>query len=294
KKHSRFHVVFPKRLLGHCPALIALLPSERVTRTVQDLSAPSANRHDRRQDRGVELVTPQSGEEATVDGDRPYLRVVTTEVDILGTDLGLNAGYGRLSKGDQSLRTEAETGELETIYRKGIAWNVVPFGVCLQRRLARLRDRWRQTLFCSRGPGVGGPRPATHLVRPQRVHFALEWQRVSLRCVAHKHEMSIGQHFHPAVPGERLIFSILRYRHEFPNPAHLTARTRVHGVRRSEELTTFPDWRRSMRASECQPGCRNGERRDLAERNHRRPPRSEPRPQGSPLRCGRDDGQRKE
>ena len=153
KKHSRFHVVFPKRLLGHCPALIALLPSERVTRTVQDLSAPSANRHDRRQDRGVELVTRQSGEEATVDGDRPYLRVVTTEVDILGTDLGLNAGYGRLSKGDQSLRTEAETGELETIYRKGIAWNVVPFGVCLQRRLARLRDRWRQTLFRSRGPG---------------------------------------------------------------------------------------------------------------------------------------------
>jgi hypothetical protein len=75
------------------------------------------------------------------------------EVDILGTDFGLNAGHGRLSKGDKSLRPEAETGELEAIYRKGIAWNVVPFGVCLQRRLARLRNRWRQTLFRSSGPG---------------------------------------------------------------------------------------------------------------------------------------------
>src|SRR5438552_8975149 len=85
-------------------------------------------------------------------------------------------------------------------------------------------------LYVRRAARGVAPRPATHLVRPQRVHFALEWQRVSLRCVAATHEMRIGQHFHPTVPGERLIFSILTYRHEFPSPSHLSVRPPVHGV----------------------------------------------------------------
>ena len=142
-----------KRLLGRCPALIARVPSERVPRAVQDLSAPGTNRHDRGQDRGVKSVTRQSREEPTVDYDSAHLRVVTAEVDILCTDLGLKAGHGRPGKGDKSLRTEAETGESETIHCKGIARNIVPFRVCLKRRLARLHNRWWQTLFSDCGPG---------------------------------------------------------------------------------------------------------------------------------------------
>ena len=72
------------------------------------------------------------------------------------TDLGLRAGYDRLGKSDQRLRTEAETGESETIHGKGIARNIGSFGVCLKRRLARLRNRWPQTLF--RNCGRGRPR----------------------------------------------------------------------------------------------------------------------------------------
>src|SRR5207245_10858235 len=129
-------------------------------------------------------------------------------------------------------------------------------------------DKDLYVLCVRRAAGGVGPRPATHLICPQRVHFRLEWQRISLPCLADKHEMPLGQHFHPAVPREGLILSILRYRHEFPNPAHLTAGIPVHGGLQC-----------SIRAREYQPGCRNGEHTDVAEKKH-----------GGPRRCLR--GQR--
>jgi len=60
-----------------------------------------------------------------------------------------------LGECDESLRTKAETGESETTYRKAIAWNVLPFGVCLKRWLARLHGRRWRRLF-----GDGRPRRA--------------------------------------------------------------------------------------------------------------------------------------
>jgi len=57
-----------------------------------------------------------------------------------------------LGECDESLRTKAETGELETTDRKAIARDIVPFGVCLKRWLARLHGRWWRRLFGD-GPG---------------------------------------------------------------------------------------------------------------------------------------------
>jgi len=80
-------------------------------------------------------------------------------VDSIGPDQGLKAGRrlldtrGRLGEGDKSLRTEAETGESETTYRKPIAGDVVPFGVCLKRWLARLHHRWWRRRFRNGRPG---------------------------------------------------------------------------------------------------------------------------------------------
>jgi len=46
---------------------------------------------------------------------------------------------------DESVRTKAESGESETTYGKAIAWEVLPWGVCLKRWLAPLhRRRWRR------------------------------------------------------------------------------------------------------------------------------------------------------
>src|SRR5436309_8955307 len=121
------------------------VPHERVPRTVQDLSAAGTNRHDCGQDRGVKSVTRQSREEPAVDCDRAHLRVVTAEVDVLCTDLGLNASHGRLGKGDESLWMEAETGEAKTVHCKRIARHIGPFGVGLKGRLAPLLCRRRRT-----------------------------------------------------------------------------------------------------------------------------------------------------
>ena len=74
-------------------------------------------------------------------------------MDVLCTDLRLNAGHGRLGKGDESLWMEAETGEAETVHRKRIARHIGPCGVCLKRRLGLLRNRWWQTLHGTCGPG---------------------------------------------------------------------------------------------------------------------------------------------
>jgi len=57
-----------------------------------------------------------------------------------------------LGECDEGLRTKAETGELETTDRKAIARDIVPFGVCLKRWLARLHGRWWRRLF---GDGAG-------------------------------------------------------------------------------------------------------------------------------------------
>jgi hypothetical protein len=138
------------------PTLIARVPFERVPRPVQDLSAPSAYRHDRRHDSGIESVRHESREELTIDCDNAHLRVVTAEVDSVCSDQGFQAGHRLLragGKGDKSLRTEAETGESETIHGKGIARNIVPFGVCLKRRLTPLDNRWWQTPFSTWGTG---------------------------------------------------------------------------------------------------------------------------------------------
>jgi hypothetical protein len=79
-------------------------------------------------------------------------------VDSIGPDQGLKAGRwlldtgGRLGEGDKSLRTEAETGESDTIHREPIAWGIVAFGVGLKGWLARLLDRLRcRTLLGLRG-----------------------------------------------------------------------------------------------------------------------------------------------
>jgi hypothetical protein len=46
---------------------------------------------------------------------------------------------------DESLRTKAESGESETTHGKAIAWDVLPWGVCLKRWLAPLHRRsWRR------------------------------------------------------------------------------------------------------------------------------------------------------
>src|SRR6267143_3228140 len=84
--------------------------------------------------------------------------------------------------------------------------------------------------------------------------------------------MPIRQYFHCSVPSERLVLAILRYRHELPNTADLTSRSRVPVMRRPGELTTLHRVRWSPGAGECEPGCRQGERGDVAESNHRRPP----------------------
>jgi len=140
---------------------MAGVPFEPISRVVQDLSAPTANRHDSRHDRGIKSRRQQSGEELPVDSDRAHLRVVTAEVDGIDADYGLKARYrllrtgGRLRKGDKSLRMEAEAGESETIHGKAIARNIGPCGVYLKRRRRRFHNgRW-QTLLRS----CGGRRP---------------------------------------------------------------------------------------------------------------------------------------
>ena len=61
---------------------MAGLPFEPIPRVVQDLAAPTANRHDGSQDRGIKSGSRQSGEEPTVDCDRTHLRVGTAEVQV--------------------------------------------------------------------------------------------------------------------------------------------------------------------------------------------------------------------
>jgi len=69
-------------------------------------------------------------------------------VDGIGPDQGLKAARrlldagGRPGEGDERLRTEAETGEAETINTEAIAWDIVAFGVGLKGRMARLLG-WR-------------------------------------------------------------------------------------------------------------------------------------------------------
>ena len=107
--------------------LLARVPHERVPRAVQDLSARRANRHHRRQGCRIKAVSRQSRQELTVNCNRARL-VVTAEMDRIGPDQGLKAARllldprCRLGEGDKSLRTEAETGELEAIHREAIAF----------------------------------------------------------------------------------------------------------------------------------------------------------------------------
>ena len=74
-------------------------------------------------------------------------------MDGIGPDQGLKAARrlldagGRPGEGDQCLGTEAETGEVESIHTEAIAWDIVPFGVGLKGRMARLRDRRCRTPF---------------------------------------------------------------------------------------------------------------------------------------------------
>src|SRR2546422_305079 len=103
---------------------------------------------------------------------------------------------------------------------------------------------------------------------PATCPYRFERQCISPRCLADKHEMPIRQHFHSSVPGEGLVLAVLRYRHELPHPAHLTSGLRVDVVWRPEDLSTFHGLSRFMPAGECERGCRNGERSEVAEQDH--------------------------
>src|SRR5207237_2034760 len=152
---SRLHTNAPR--LGR-------VPHEGVPRAIQDLSAGSTNRHDRSQDGSVKAGGDQSGQEFAVDSNDADSRVVTAEVDRIGPDESLIAAHllvgtgGRLRNDDKRLRTEAETDESEPIYREAIARDVVPLGVGLKRRLARLDDRRRRPL----GDGGRGRAQSAH------------------------------------------------------------------------------------------------------------------------------------
>jgi hypothetical protein len=80
-------------------------------------------------------------------------------VDSIGPDQDLEAGRrlldtgGRLGEADKCLRAEAETGESEPTHREVVAWDIVPFGVGLKGRLARLLDGRGRTLFRIGGRG---------------------------------------------------------------------------------------------------------------------------------------------
>src|SRR5207245_10980156 len=125
---------------------------------VPSLAVVRPTRPTRRQGVRSKAGSAQSRQEPAVDCNRAHL-VVTAEMDRIGPDQGLKAARrlldprGRLGEGDKSLRMEAETGELETIHREAIAWDIVPFGVGLQGRLARLLDRRWRSLFRIRGRG---------------------------------------------------------------------------------------------------------------------------------------------
>ena len=137
------------------------MPHERIPRAVQGVAAGRPNRHDRRQDGRIQSLSRHAREELPVNCNGAHLRVVTAEVDSVGTDSRLNAGRwvrgtgGPLSEGDKGLRAEAEPGESEPTYRKAIARDIVPLGVRLQRCLARLhaRRRWRGRLLRDGGRG---------------------------------------------------------------------------------------------------------------------------------------------
>src|SRR5439155_7824545 len=95
----------------------------------------------------IQAGSRESREEITVHRNDAHQRVITPEVEGIGPDNGLNAARrlldtrSRLGEGDETHRTEAETGESETTYRKVITRDVVAFGVGLKGRLARLLDR---------------------------------------------------------------------------------------------------------------------------------------------------------
>jgi len=58
-----------------------------------------------------------------------------------------------LGERDESLRTKAKPSESEPTYRKAIAWDVLPCGVCLKRWLARLHGWWWNRRFRDGRPG---------------------------------------------------------------------------------------------------------------------------------------------
>src|SRR6266571_1656816 len=139
------------------PALTGRVPGEGVARAIQDVSAPRANRHDCCNDRSIESVRRHSREKLPVDRDDAHLTVLTAKVEASSSDCSLEAGdpllrTRRVGECDKGLRTQAETGESVTAYRKAIAWDVVPFGIRLKRWLGPLYGRWWWRLFRGR-PG---------------------------------------------------------------------------------------------------------------------------------------------
>src|SRR2546427_9655723 len=102
------------------------MPHERIPRAVQGLAAGRPNRHDRRQDGRIQPLSRHAREELPVNCNGAHLRVVTAEVDSVGTDSRLNAGRrvrgtgGALSGGDKGPPGEAETRRTGTTYRKTI------------------------------------------------------------------------------------------------------------------------------------------------------------------------------
>src|SRR3989442_3688322 len=155
-----------------CPALLGRMPHERIPRAVQDLSARGTNGHHRRHDCSIKGGGRESREEPAVDGNRAHLGVVTTQVNHIRPDYRLEATprpldpSRRLGEADERFRVEGEPGESETIQGEAIAWDIVPFGVRLKGRPARLLDR-----RC-RGPFSFGGRGRTRAQHDRKAYRA--------------------------------------------------------------------------------------------------------------------------
>src|SRR5437764_1307313 len=126
---ARIHTRLP---CGSGPGVtgITRVPLERVSRLVQDLSAPTAYRHDRGQHRRIQSIGRHPRAEPTVDRDGAHLRVVTPQVNGIRSDQDVQTRHGLLSAGAglgkryNGVGAEAESGESEPVHREFIAWHI--------------------------------------------------------------------------------------------------------------------------------------------------------------------------
>src|SRR5437899_7230670 len=75
---------------------ITRVPLERVSCPVQDLAAPTANRYDCGQHRGIEPIGRHARAELAVDRHGAHLRVVAAQVDGIRSDEDVQTGHGLL------------------------------------------------------------------------------------------------------------------------------------------------------------------------------------------------------